>query len=127
MRGMSVVLLIGCSLLFSACASLAPEQPSTLMREVAEGCASHFRAMAVKDVTRSGLLVFEYGDPGQGYRNNFVACYRARVNQEIQALVAPGHLTSSIDLGAHTMVPITLQVEWGSSQKSVLEIWHENI
>jgi aspartyl protease len=63
----------------------------------------------VKDVTRSGLLVFEYGDPGQGYRNNFVTCYRARVNQESQALMPPGHLTSSVDLGADTMVPITLQ------------------
>jgi len=109
MRGISVVLLIGCSLSFSACASLAPEQPSTLMREVATACASHFHGMAVKDVTRSGILVIKYGDEGQGYRNNFVACYRARVNQEIQALVALGHLTSSVDLGADTMVPITLQ------------------
>jgi hypothetical protein len=79
------------------------------MREVATASASQFPDMAVQDVTSSGLLVFEYGDPGQGYRNNFVACYRARVNQRIQALVAPGHLTSSVDLGAHTMVPITLQ------------------
>jgi hypothetical protein len=109
MRGISVVLLIGCSLLLSFCASLAPEQPRTLMREVATACASQFPDMAVQDVTSSGLLVFEYRDPGQSYRNNFVACYRARVNQEIQALVAPGHLTSSVDLGADTMVPITLQ------------------
>jgi Aspartyl protease len=108
MRGISVILFIGCGLLISACASLAPEQPHSLMREVAEACADRFPDMEVKDVTAFGRLIFEYGDLGQGYRKAFVACYQGGVNQEIQALVSPGHLPSSAGVGAHTMVPFTL-------------------
>jgi hypothetical protein len=108
MRGMSIILFTGCSLLPSACASLAPEQPRTLMREIERPCASQFPDMAVQGVTSLGLLVFEYVDPGQGYRNNFGRSL-PRVNREIQAPMAPGHLTSSVDPGAHTMVPIMLR------------------
>jgi hypothetical protein len=108
MRAIAVVLFIGCGLWISACASLAPEQPRTLMREVAEACAEQFSDLEVKDVTSFGRLIFEYGDAGQGYRKAFVACYQARVNQEIQALVAPGYLPSSAGVGAHTTVPVTL-------------------
>jgi hypothetical protein len=57
MRGMSIVLFTGCSLLPSACASLAPEQPRTLMREIERPCVSQFPDMAVQDVTSFGLLI----------------------------------------------------------------------
>ena len=85
MRGIAIVFFIGCGLLISACASLAPEQPRSLMREVVEACADRFPDMEVKDVTAFGRLIFEYGEVRQGHRKAFVACYQARVNQEIQA------------------------------------------
>jgi hypothetical protein len=50
------ILLLGCCLLAAACANLRPEQPRTLMPEVAEACADQFPDIEVKDVTAFGRL-----------------------------------------------------------------------
>jgi Aspartyl protease len=103
----AVILCISCYLWIAGCMNLAPAQPSTLMREVAEACAHQFPGIEVKNVTPFGRLVYGYGKLGQAYRDAFLACYQARVGQEIQAFVAPGHPASFARVGAHTMVPIT--------------------
>jgi hypothetical protein len=47
----AVIPLLGCCLLAAACANLHPEQPTTLMPEVAEACADQFPDIDLKDVT----------------------------------------------------------------------------
>jgi len=107
MRRIAVILCISCCLWNAGCMNLAPAQPSTLMREVAEACAHQFPGMEVKNVTPFGRLVYGYRKLGQANRDAFLACYQARVGQEIQAFIAPGHLPSSAGVGARTIVPIT--------------------
>ncbi len=103
----AVLLGIGSYLWLSGCTSFAPEQPRTLMREVAQACASQVPDVAVLDVTTFGRLIYGYSKRGQGYRDAFLACYQAGVNQETHALVAPGHLPSAAGVGARTTVPLT--------------------
>jgi hypothetical protein len=51
MRRIAVILCISCYLWIAGCMNLAPAQPSTLMREVAEACAHQFPGIEVKNVT----------------------------------------------------------------------------
>ena len=77
-------------------------------REVAEACAHQVAGIEVKNVTPFGRLVYGYGRLGQANRDACLACYQARVDREVHALVAPGYLSSSAGVGAHTTVPVTL-------------------
>jgi Aspartyl protease len=108
MRLISVVPLIGCSLLAVACANLHPEQPRMLMREVAEQCADRVRDIKVKGVTAGGRLSYGCGETGQAYREWFLACYQDHMRQGIQSLIASGHLATPAVVTAQTTIPMTM-------------------